>query len=190
MAMRWCYVGKATKIFFAVLAVLALIAVVLAFRAVLHRAKSRSSSAACAAADECQPILPEPVPQPSMPSTAATTPPPQQQNPPPDAAMPPPPPAAIFASPPPPDALVPPPPPPAAAALVPPPPPPAAAALVPPPLPSPEAPSPTALKSRFTEISVEPRPHSSRQMSSNAMNVVVASSARSEPAKYLHCPEI
>uniref|UniRef100_A0A0E0AEY8 Uncharacterized protein n=1 Tax=Oryza glumipatula TaxID=40148 RepID=A0A0E0AEY8_9ORYZ len=143
MAMRWCYVGKATKIFFAVLALLALIGVVLAFRALLHRAKSRasSSSSACAAADECQPILPDTVPQPSMPSTAATTPPPPHQYPtfpPPDAAMPmpmpqpppplqPPPPAIAqpppaFASPPPPDALVPPPPPPAAPALVTPPP--------------------------------------------------------------------
>ncbi|XP_048554168.1 extensin-like [Triticum urartu] len=163
-AMRWCYVGKATKIFFAVVAGLAVVGLIVAVGAVIHRAKShRNSGAACAtAAGGCQPVPPGTVSQqPSMPSTAVTAPPPPPNPtfPAPETPFPPPqpplqpPPAPIaspspatFASPPPPDVLVPPPP--AIAPLAPefasqPPP----AALVPPP-PAPESasqPPPAAL---------------------------------------------
>ncbi|XP_051212527.1 uncharacterized protein [Lolium perenne] len=133
-AMRCCYVGKATKIFFAVVAALAVVGLVAAFATVVHRANSRRSDSdsgpACAARPGgCRPVPPEPVgEQPSLPSTAATaTPPPPPQYPTfpaPETAFPPPlapplqpPPAPIaspspatFPSPPPPDALVPPPP--------------------------------------------------------------------------------
>ncbi|XP_047064565.1 vegetative cell wall protein gp1-like [Lolium rigidum] len=132
-AMRCCYVGKATKIFFAVVAALAVVGLVAAFATVVHRANARRSDSgpgpACAARPGgCRPVPPEPVgEQPSLPSTAATaTPPPPQQYPTfpaPETAFPQPlapplqpPPAPIaspspatFPSPPPPDALVPPP---------------------------------------------------------------------------------
>ncbi|CAN6222114.1 unnamed protein product [Urochloa humidicola] len=77
-AMPGCYVGKATKIFLALLAFLAIVGVVLAFRAVLHRsAKSSPTSSdtdtACAAAGQCQPVLPGPAV--AQPATAARPPP-------------------------------------------------------------------------------------------------------------------
>nr|XP_034578818.1 ice-structuring protein-like [Setaria viridis] len=71
--MPGCYVGKATKIFLALLGLLAVVGVVLAFRTVLHRSARSSPSSAtgtpCAAADECQPVLPGPAL--AQPATAA-----------------------------------------------------------------------------------------------------------------------
>ncbi|KAL6647239.1 hypothetical protein ACP70R_014676 [Stipagrostis hirtigluma subsp. patula] len=170
-AMGGCYVGKATKIFLALLAVLAVVGVVLAFRAVLHRSakSSPNSSPACAAADECQPVLPVPVQQPA---TAARPPPMPAQNPnfpAPDTASPPPPllapplqqqppPAAAAVSPPP--ALTTPPP--AAAAVSPPPalaaPPPPAAEIASPPPAFPSSPPPADIATPPPAVAATPPP--------------------------------
>ncbi|KAG2639385.1 vegetative cell wall protein gp1-like [Panicum virgatum] len=138
-AMPGCYVGKATKIFLALLAVLAVVGVVLAFRAVLHRAAkpgpSSATGTACEAADGCQPALPGPAI--AQPATAARPPPtptpttPQNPTfPSPDTAWQPPPPVPVTPLQPP--MLVPPP-------QLPPP-----AAVVPPPLAFPSPPPPVA----------------------------------------------
>ncbi|KAG1368238.1 hypothetical protein COCNU_14G007060 [Cocos nucifera] len=63
----WCYVGKATKIFFVVVAVLAVVGLILGFGFLRHGPRSRARGGGGCDGDSCQPSFPVPIPATPLP---------------------------------------------------------------------------------------------------------------------------
>ncbi|XP_008776126.1 uncharacterized protein Os04g0629400 [Phoenix dactylifera] len=70
----WCYVGKATKIFFVVVAVLAVVGLIVGFGFLRHGPRSRAQDGGGGGGgcdgDGCQPAFPVPIP--ATPTTSAS----------------------------------------------------------------------------------------------------------------------